>query len=161
MNESQIAAAAAARDQALNTPDEVRRAFLRDRYEVAGVTLQPLTMGILYLLQEIDHPFVRKPAIGADGKPVPHEVTTKDAMRAIYIFHAPSAARDAIEADVLDAEAFALANTISPFDMEAIAAELGQIFTDGFSTMPGGGIDEDPTKAARPARPVRPSKTAG
>lgn len=175
MKPERARAAIKARDAAMNTPEEVRHAFIGSKKKTAmitnspqklsGITFEPFSLGMLYLLQEINHPFTRvsEPArdeqgaliLDADKKPVlkEHPVNALDVSNAVYIFHDPVAARDALAEDrgVFDANAFKLSLTIPPANIAAIATTLAQLIAQGMETAPGGGS----AGAGNPRGPAR------
>lgn len=125
-------AAIGARDRAMQTPEEVRKAFLAGAIDVGPVTLQPLSLGMLMLFEQLEHPFQQ----AAQGK-----LSITDSMRAIYIFSAPEDAAESLRGGVgeFDQAAQALACSIAPEYLTPIVEAVAQLFEQGMSTMSGGG----------------------
>lgn len=127
-----------ARDRAAQTPEEVRKAFLAGTKTVGPISLQPFSLGILWLLEEIDHPII-KPAA---------ELKAKDVSRAIAIFSDPEGAGEAIKSaglDALDEFAMPIVSGISMAWLSEIIAAIVEIITEGLATIPGGGKADPPS----------------
>ncbi|MGC3991696.1 MAG: hypothetical protein QM796_18795 [Chthoniobacteraceae bacterium] len=143
INPKSAAAAARARDKALQTPDEVRAAFLGKAIEFNGIRIGPLVLGVLYLLEEVGSPFARTEAAeGTQGKSP--RITQRDLFRAIAIFHDPELAREVwVEhgEGAFDKHAFSLASKIHAASLPAVVAAIGERFQESASTAPGGGAN--------------------
>jgi hypothetical protein len=147
----------AARDAAGGTPEEVRQAFLNSKRALPGVELEPFSIGIMWLLEEIDHPLVRKAIQAkdedgkprfAEGKPVyeAQPIGFKDIARALYIFADSEGAHDALERGLteFDSGAFVLAKSVPPQTYLAASNLIPQIIQEGLASLPGGGASNPP-----------------
>ena len=129
-----------ARDRANVTPNAVLESFLSGPLTVGSLTLRPFTLGMLWILQDIDSPFVRPREVDPDTEqPRRHSVTIRDIARALYIMSSPEEAFSAHQAGELDSEAFALVNKIGPGEIAEISSALQAIVARGLSPMPGSG----------------------
>lgn len=130
-----------ARDQAAQTPEEVRKAFLTRTRAVGPLVLQPFSLGILWLFEELNHPFNATPT---DAPAAP--LTIKDTARAIYVFSDPEGAAEALASglEAFDTAAMALAFGIAPEHLPAISAAIKGIFQEGLATIPGAGATNPP-----------------
>lgn len=139
-----------ARDQAMQTPDEVRAAFL-DRTRVLGpVRIEPFSLGILWLFESLKHPLYSggkpiledgKPVLDGKGKPKTEGLSIQDISRAIYIFHDSEGAAEALASgeEAFDAEAMSLVRGIEPASIGTILEEITKTLAEGLATIPGGG----------------------
>jgi hypothetical protein len=148
----------AARGAAMQTPQEVREAFLKGRRSIGPVNVDPFSLGILWLFEELKHPFndpkplldaAQKPVLDANQQPLFEPLTMRDTARAIFIFHDPEAAGDALAEgeEVLDSQARALARGIAPSELAAIIATISKTFAEGLATIPGAGNSNPPATA--------------
>lgn len=121
-----------ARDRAQQTPDEVRAAFLQKRVSAGGLELHPLTLGIIWLLEEIQSPLIEGIK---DGQPL----TIRQQAEAAFVFARPDEARAALTEgrDAFRLEAHQLAAQIVPGDLNEIAVAIGAILNEGLATIPG------------------------
>jgi len=132
MKKPAIKAMLQARDRAQQTPDEVRAAFLQKRTHAGGLELHPLTLGIIWLLEEIRSPLIEGIK---DGQPL----TIRQQAEAAFVFAQPDEARAAL-AEGREAFALAahqLAAQVVPGDLNEIATAIGAILHDGLATIPG------------------------
>ena len=158
-----------ARDQAAQTPEEVRKAFLTRTRAVGPLVLQPFSLGILWLFEELNHPFNKPEEVlrDAEGNPVPlldaegkpqikdgkplyqaKPMSLADTARAIYVFADPEGAAETLSAglEAFDTAAKSLAFGIAPEHLPAIGLAIKTIFTEGLATIPGaGGANPPPT----------------
>src|SRR5260221_7900194 len=102
---SKTAATPAAQPSPRQTPEQVREEFLARKRIIDGFTIYPLSLAHLWLLEDIQHPFhVGGKPVMEDGQPkrddkggiVTERITTLEILEAIYIFHDPKAACDAL-----------------------------------------------------------------
>lgn len=123
-----------ARDRAQQTPDEVRAAFLQKRVAAGGLELHPLTLGIIWLLEEIRSPLIEGIK---DGQPL----TIRQQAEAAFVFAQPDDARAALAEGrpAFDLAAHQLAAQIVPGDLNEIAVAIGAILNEGLATIPGAG----------------------
>jgi hypothetical protein len=146
----------AARDSAMQTPDEVRKAFLGRRRSVGPVYVEPFSLGILWLFEEIKHPLNEgreplldakgEPVLDARGQPVPQPLSARDVARAIFIFHDSEGAAEALAEGVqtFDAAAVALVRQIDVQWIVKINEVINQTFSEGLATLPGAGGSNPP-----------------
>lgn len=129
-----------ARDQAQQTPAPVRKAFLPKVRKVGALTLQPFTLGMLWLLEEIEHPFFAATAGAAEGASN-DELPVREVARALFIFAHPERAAAALaeEVAVFDAEAKQLAFQIPAGQMAEAVRGMVEQLTEGLATLPGAG----------------------
>jgi hypothetical protein len=156
-----------ARNQAAQTPEEVRKAFLTRARTVGPLVLQPFSLGILWLFEELKHPFNEPDEILRDaaGNPVPlldaagkpqlkdgqplyqvKPMSLADTARAIYVFADPEGAAETLATgmEAFDTAAKSLAFGISPEHLLAINRAIKTIFTEGLATIPGAGAGNPP-----------------
>lgn len=151
MKGSTVKAMVRARKRAEMTPDEVRAAFLQKRVRAAGIDLHPLSLGIVWLLDDLQHPLL--------GELSEHtKFSMTDQLRATYIFAFPDKARTAYvegSAEGLDAGAHTLAMRLTPGDLNEIAAAIIKIVIEGLATIPGAGATRPPKVGENsPTRPL-------
>lgn len=134
-----------ARDAAAQTPPDVRTALLAGPRSVESltgrVTFQPLSLGTLWLLEEIGHPLLKTSQDAA-----PAELPIRDIVSALFVFANPADARAAISESraVFDAEAQAFAGNFAPSQFESLVAVLSTIISEGLATAPAGGGKPNP-----------------
>jgi hypothetical protein len=117
------------------TPEEVREAFAATRRKVGSVFVEPFSLGIVWLFEEIKHPYNETASAGtATGK-----LSIRDIARAIFIFNDSQAAAEALARGIpaFDAEAARLARTIEPADLPAITAAIADNFAKGLAAVAG------------------------
>lgn len=133
MTSEESAAMAKARTAGQQTPSIVRQAFLAGAREVAGLTLQPLSLGILWLLEEVGHPLVKPSEAPAESA-----LAMRDLIAALFIFSRPREARAAIQQgrDEFDLQAGELADTLPQRELAAISTTLNQLIAEGLGTAP-------------------------
>lgn len=121
-----------ARDDAAQTPDVVREAFLARRRNLGPVYIEPFNLGQLWLMEAIKHPLYK----GGGGS-----LSFRDVARAIYIFHDGESAGESLAEgeESFDREALAIARGLDPADVQRILEEIKKTFTEGLATIPGGG----------------------
>lgn len=85
---------------------------------ILDLPLQPLDLGILILLEKIEHPFVS----GKDSISLP----PSEIINALFVFSAPEKALDAllVSRAAFDKEAFKIARAIRPSDLPALGEKL-------------------------------------
>jgi hypothetical protein len=129
----------AARDQAAQTPEQVREAFLCRTTKVGPVILQPFSLGILWIFEQLKHPLGEPNATGT--------LSIADAARAIYAFVSPEEANESLAGGLesYDAAAFELARQIAPAWFAKIVEAITRILAEGLATIPGGS-ESDPTE---------------
>lgn len=156
-----------ARDRAQQTPDEVRQAFLARRRTIGPVYVEPFSLGILWLFEQLKHPF-NEPQLelDGDGKPMPLldeggaqkldangrpqfkavPLSIQDTARAIYVFHDSESAAEALAegVDTFDSQAMGLVRGIDPAFLPEISAVIAQTFAEGLATIPGAGAANPP-----------------
>ena len=154
--EAESNAMLAARDAAMQTPEEVRKAFLARRRACGPVYIEPFNAGILLLCEELQHPLHTggEPLLddelqikrGPDGKPLTKPLTMRQIAQAIFIFHDSEAAAEELASGVeaFDAAAFTLFRSIDPQELAAITSEIVKTYQEGLATIPGGG-ESNPT----------------
>lgn len=101
------------------------------------IKIHPLSLGIFWLLEQIDHPFVRK--AGPDGATDRlAETTGQDIARAIFIFANPSEAQKAWAQDrsTFDRQAFDLAASITMEELVVIQEEMTGVLLRNGSDLP-------------------------
>jgi hypothetical protein len=127
-----VEAALIARDAAAQTPPEVRRAFLSRNRKVGPVTLHQLCLGMLFIWEELQHPFHKR------GKGT---LSVRDAARAIFAFASPEEAGVALANGVesYDAGARAIARKIGARWLGPIILSMAELFMAGMDTAPGAG----------------------
>jgi len=160
-----------ARDEAMQTPDEVREAFLKRKRQLGPVYVEPFSIGILWLFEELKHPLYTggDKILDAEGQPVPvlddqqkpvtrngrvvfatEPLSARDICRAIYIFHDSESAGEALSAgeDNFDQAALELVRGISQHMVGEIIAAITVTLTEGLATVPGGGAANPPQKGS-------------
>jgi hypothetical protein len=127
--------------EAAQTPEEVRKAFLTRTRAVGPLVLQPFSLGILWLFEELNHPFNATPS-EASAAPL----SIRDTARAIYIFADPEGAAETLTggAESFDTAAKSLAFGIAPEHLPAISQAIKTIFAEGLATIPGAGAGNPP-----------------
>src|SRR5262245_41523605 len=121
-----------ARDRAHNTPEEVRAAFLGKRAKAGGLELHPLTLGIIWLLEDLQHPLI-------DGLKEGERLSIKQQAGAAFVFAAPDEARAALAEgrETFEMGAHQVAMKLTPADLGEVAAAVVRIFNEGLATIPG------------------------
>lgn len=134
-------AMAEAGEAAKGTPEEIRKAFLQKRYSVAGIDLHPMTIGILWILEELAHPLLA-------GETATIQV--QDIGRALLAFADPERAYEALSngADAYNREAFALLSSLPPSAVIEAIKLIPQILLEGLATLPGAGGGNPPPAPA-------------
>ena len=108
-------------------PAKARNALLVGPIKVANLTLHPMTLGTVLLLEEIDSPLV------LDGKKLGKAF---DIINLVYILSRPakeslaliSKSKDAFRAEVLK-----MAESILPSDLEELGAAVQKIYEESFA----------------------------
>jgi hypothetical protein len=159
-----------ARDQANQTPESVRTAFLARRQSIGGVFIEPFSLGLLWLFEELKHPLHTPrhvlddkgqaiPVLGEGGQQLEvngqkifqtEPLSFRDIARAIYIFHDSEAADEALADGEgnFDREAFALAKGIDASKISVILGLITKTLKEGLATVPGGGAANPPRTAS-------------
>lgn len=140
-------------DASEGTPSRVIKTFSPSDITISGMKISKCGLGILGLLEEIDHPLI-KLAMGEEGV----KIGVRDIQRAVYIFADPRGAKNASAVGKLDetAEAWVMENEV-PADA---VSKLPQIFVGmiegNFSMIPGAGADREAceTNEKLAARPI-------
>ncbi len=132
----------AARDAAQQTPPDVRTAMLDGERCVNGITFQPLTLAVLWLLEEIEHPLIRDAKQEGEAS----AFSNYDTATALFIFSAPRQARTLLSSgrEEFDAAAFEMAEKFTPADLPALNKVLRSIFETGLATAPVPGKTANP-----------------
>jgi hypothetical protein len=153
--------------EAAQTPEEVRKAFLTRTHTVGPLVLQPFSFGILWLFEELKHPFNEPdellrdaagnpvPLLDAAGKPQLKDgqplyqakpMSLADTARAIYVFADPEGAAETLATgmEAFDTAAKSLAFGIAPKHLPAINRTIKTIFAEGLATIPGAGAGNPP-----------------
>ena len=133
---------------AAQTPRTVRAAMLAGPRTVCGITLQPLSLDILWALEAIAHPLATP---GAPG-----ELSHLRIAQMIYAFAEPAAALQAASMGTDGAEtltsfdhaafAFIRRHVTNFADLPKLGEAIAQLIQEGLSPAPGGA--NPPTPAA-------------
>jgi hypothetical protein len=146
------AAAVEARVAAQRTPTTVRRALLHSGPQtIGGVTIQPFSLLIIWLLEEVASPVIGAPS--ANGG----EMSTADLALAVAIFAEPDRAAviaDNAPAGVSPASALRplareVAGRVAVQELKAIGERIGEIIRANLAPGPGGD-GGDPTRHPTP-----------
>jgi hypothetical protein len=144
------AACDAHKGRAGETPSVVRNALLPDAQTVCGITIHPFTLGILMLLEKIEHPELTGGTAGI-----------ADSANALFIFSDPIAAKSAISQgrDYFDQAAFEFClEKVPASSLPKISEAMREQIALGMSTVPGRFSpeteDTSPLAPPRPAMPV-------
>lgn len=138
--------ARAARVRAEQTPAVVRDAMLARAREVAGITLHPLNLDTLWILEACNHPLAT-PGASAD------KLTPIELAQLVFAFASPDAAlehagqerEEGATLSQFDRAAFAFLRTHVPLgEMASVTAELARLLTEGLATAPGAGAANPP-----------------
>lgn len=132
---------AVARDRAAQTPEEVRKAFLGTKERIAGIDLEPFTMGVIWLLEEIEHPTFTGTAKG--------NLSIRDIGRALFIYSDSAGARAALAEGIeaFDIGAHEVAKRVLPGEIAEVAAAIAKRTAEGMATVPGSGTGNPPPGA--------------
>lgn len=150
-----FAAGKAARAVAEQTPPDVLTAMLARPHTVHGVTLQPLNLDILWVLQKIGHP------LGTPGSES-SDLSGLQVAQLIFAFAAIEEALDAVAERITgddglttyDREAFRFVRAHVPMKaLPDFAVEIGLMISEGLATAPGAGDENPPAGAAHAATP--------
>jgi hypothetical protein len=161
-NRAQVAAAAEARDRAAaGNPQAVRQAFIGGGpIQLGELTIQPLTIGTFWLLEELQSPFVTASKVAAGAEPVATPIGFKDIAEAAFILAEPLRARELLSQgrNVFIAAAFEIAAKVPIGDMQklsdAISGRVGD--AEKVTPPPGKSDKENPTES-----PARAQGSAG
>lgn len=130
-----------ARARAEQTPAVVRDAMLARPREVAGITLHPLNLDTLWILEACAHPLATP---GADAD----KLTPLQLAQLVFAFAAPDAAlehagqerEEGATLSPFDRAAFSYLRTHVPLgEMATVTAALVRLLTEGLATAPGAG----------------------
>ncbi len=114
-------------------PHVIREAFEAQRRQVGSIFVEPFSLGIAWLLEEIQHPYYANPESASKAQGI------RDISRAIFIFNDPMAAQEALTRGLaaLDAEALRLVKSMPPAEVPAIIAAIAENMATGMSAIGG------------------------
>jgi len=119
----------AARSASGKTPGVVLGALLPDVEMVCGIEIHSFTLGVLMLLEKIDHPELRGGVTGI-----------ADSANALFVFAEPKKARESLARgrEVFDAEAFDFClGKVPASALPAVGEAIRRQIERGMSTVPG------------------------
>lgn len=138
------AAGRAARKRAEVTPPVVLDAMLAGPVEFGGITLHPLSLDIIWVLQKCEHPAFDAAGSGQS------DLTPLQIAQLVYAFAAPSSAvatvtQGELGQSAFDAEALAFFRRHVPMPQtKEVLAIIARLIRAGYATAPSGG---NPPKA--------------
>ncbi len=139
------------------TPSRVLKAFYPANITICGYQVSQCGLGILGLLEAIDHPFIAT-MLGGDAR----ELKIADQQRAFYIFAHPREARGllALGMDKFDAAAYDATANFTVGALAEITTKLALLVREGLSTMPGVDIDGKKGESSDPLNEGGPKESA-
>jgi hypothetical protein len=154
---TRAAAAAAARDRALQTtPAAVRAAFTATGEYVGALHLRPLTVGTQMVLERIEHPFTDPTFIASPRTP-----TSREIARAIFVLsHTAVECEELLDRGlpVFDRAVIEQMDTIPIGDQRELGAKLQQVLASSLITLIAG---RGASKGGADPLPVSPATTPG
>lgn len=122
-------------------PKRVVKAFLPDDTCVAGLTLQPFTVGTILLLEKLNHPLVRD-----DLK---REMTNQEVLTLVYVLTHPVPATNALlhqGPSAFDAAVMDFASTIPVGALRPLGLAIRRHFEAALATATSGGEENSTEK---------------